>query len=161
MGDVAIFYYPWYGTEASDGAWQHWQQHGNTPPSQHRVGWFPARGRTRRPIPRVVRAQMREIASVGVQTVIVSWWGPGSVEAARLPAVMRGGTSGRASSRAARRAVRRADTGAARARDPGVRGRRDHRLLHLRLDDDADADWRALNAGLTGVEALRQHGPAG
>ena len=33
----------------------------------------------------VVRAQMREIASIGVQTVIVSWWGPGSTEAARLP----------------------------------------------------------------------------
>ena len=32
---------------------------------------------------------MREIASLGVQTVIVSWWGPGSVEAARLPLVER------------------------------------------------------------------------
>ena len=28
---------------------------------------------------------MREIASIGIQTVIVSWWGPGSAEAARLP----------------------------------------------------------------------------
>ena len=32
---------------------------------------------------------MREIASIGVQTVIVSWWGPGSAEAARLPLVAR------------------------------------------------------------------------
>ena len=37
----------------------------------------------------VVRAQMREIASIGVQTVIVSWWGPESTEAARLPLVAR------------------------------------------------------------------------
>ena len=37
----------------------------------------------------VVRAQMREIASIGVQTVIVSWWGPESAEAARLPLVAR------------------------------------------------------------------------
>ena len=89
MGDVAIFYYPWYGTEARDGAWQHWQQHGNTPPSQLASGWFPARGPYSSSDPRVVRAQMREIASLGIRTVIVSWWGPGSVEDARLPAVMR------------------------------------------------------------------------
>ena len=25
-GTVAIFYYPWYGTPATDGAWQHWSQ---------------------------------------------------------------------------------------------------------------------------------------
>lgn len=87
--EVAIFYYPWYGTAARDGAWQHWQQYGNVPPSQIASGWFPARGPYSSSDPAVVRAQMREIASIGVETVIVSWWGPASAEAARLPAVAR------------------------------------------------------------------------
>jgi glycoprotein endo-alpha-1,2-mannosidase len=86
-GEVAIFYYPWYGTEAHDGSWQHWQQHGNTPPSQIASDWFPARGPYSSADPHVVRSQMRDIASIGVQTVIVSWWGEGSTEAARLPLV--------------------------------------------------------------------------
>jgi len=84
---VAIFYYPWYGTLARDGAWQHWQQNGNDPPSQIASNWYPARGAYSSSDPAVVRQQMREIAAAGVQTVIVSWWGEGSVEAARLPLV--------------------------------------------------------------------------
>ena len=31
-GTVAIFYYPWYGTPAFDGGYQHWQQNGRRPP---------------------------------------------------------------------------------------------------------------------------------
>jgi len=88
-GEVAIFYYPWYGTAAMDGAWQHWQQNGNAPPTQIASNWFPVRGPYSSSDAGVVQAQMREIASAGVQTVIVSWWGPGSVEAARLPRVAR------------------------------------------------------------------------
>ena len=88
-GEVAIFYYPWYGTVSHDGAWQHWQQHDNVPPARIASGWFPSRGPYSSADKGVVRAQMREIASVGIDTVIVSWWGPGSVEAVRLPAVMR------------------------------------------------------------------------
>jgi hypothetical protein len=87
VGEVAIFYYPWYGTPARDGAWQHWQQNGKTPPAEIASGWFPARGPYSSSDPTVVGAQMREIASIGVQTVIVSWWGAGSAEAARFPAV--------------------------------------------------------------------------
>lgn len=86
---MAIFFYPWYGTPARDGAWQHWQQHDNAPPSQVASGWFPQRGPYSSSDPVVLAAQMREIAASGVQTVIVSWWGPDSVEAGRLPAVIR------------------------------------------------------------------------
>jgi glycoprotein endo-alpha-1,2-mannosidase len=86
-GEVAIFYYPWYGTPAHDGGWQHWQQHGNLPPASIAAGWFPVRGPYSSSDPVVARAQMREIAAAGVQKVIVSWWGPGSVEDLRLPAV--------------------------------------------------------------------------
>jgi len=89
VGEVAIFYYPWYGTAARDGGWQHWQQNNNAPPTQIASGWFPTRGPYSSSDPAVVRGQMREIAAMGVQTVIVSWWGPGSAEAARLPAVAR------------------------------------------------------------------------
>ena len=42
--EVAIFYYPWYGTAAKDGAWEHWQQHGHAPPFDIASNWFPARG---------------------------------------------------------------------------------------------------------------------
>ena len=87
VAEVAIFYYPWYGTVAQDGGWQHWQQRDNEPPAQIASGWFPARGPYSSSDPAVVRAQMREIASAGIQTVIVSWWGTGSAEALRLPAV--------------------------------------------------------------------------
>ncbi len=88
-GEVAIFYYPWYGTAARDGAWQHWGQNGNSPPSQIASDWFPVRGPYSSSDRDVVRGQMNEIASIGVNTVIVSWWGPGSAEANRLPAVAR------------------------------------------------------------------------
>ena len=89
VGEVAIFYYPWYGTEARDGQWQHWQQNGNHPPAEIASDWFPTRGPYSSSDVSVVRAQMREIAAMGVQTVIVSWWGGQSAEAARLPMVSR------------------------------------------------------------------------
>jgi len=81
---VAIFYYAWYGTPAADGAWLHWNQRGNTPPRAIASNFYPARGPYSSGQGAVVRAQMREIASMGVDTVIVSWWGPGSLEDARL-----------------------------------------------------------------------------
>jgi glycoprotein endo-alpha-1,2-mannosidase len=88
-GEVSIFYYPWYGTEAQDGEWRHWQQNDNAPPFDIASDWFPARGPYSSSDAFTVRAQMREIAAAGVQTVIVSWWGEGSAEAQRLPLVLR------------------------------------------------------------------------
>ncbi len=88
-GEVAIFYYPWYGTVTRDGEWEHWQQNGNTPPAQIASGWYPARGVYSSSDPAVVGDQMKQIAAAGVTTVIVSWWGPGSNEARRLPLVAR------------------------------------------------------------------------
>lgn len=84
---VAIFYYAWYGTPTADGAWEHWGQGGNEPPHTIGSNFYPARGPYSSSRASIVRAQMREIAAAGVDTVIVSWWGPGSPEAARLPAV--------------------------------------------------------------------------
>jgi hypothetical protein len=81
---VAIFYYAWYGTPSVDGAWQHWGQGQHAPPQDIGSAYYPARGPYSSSATSVVRSQMREIAATGIDTVIVSWWGPGSVEDARL-----------------------------------------------------------------------------
>src|SRR6266446_3700675 len=77
-GTVAIFYYPWYGTPLHDGTWSHWGQNGHQPPADAY-----SRGD-----PRMVARQMKEIAAAGVNEIVVSWWGRGSVEDARLPLVL-------------------------------------------------------------------------
>src|SRR6187431_2725095 len=71
----AIFYYPWYGTPALDGAFQHWQQNGHTPPDDIASSYYPTRGAYSSSDAAVVRAQLREIARAGVGEVVVSWWG--------------------------------------------------------------------------------------
>ncbi len=86
---VAIFYYPWWGTPDRDGAWQHWSQNAHEPPTDIASSFYPARGPYSSSDQAVVRAQMREIARLGVDTVIVSWWGADSAENARLPLVLR------------------------------------------------------------------------
>ncbi|MCP9484804.1 MAG: hypothetical protein MSC30_03000 [Gaiellaceae bacterium MAG52_C11] len=86
--ETAIFYYPWFGTEARDGAYTHWQQGGHVPPAQIASGYYPARGPYSSADSLVLAAQMREIAATGVSTVIVSWWGRGSLEDQRLPQVL-------------------------------------------------------------------------
>ncbi len=87
-GTVAIFYYPWYGTPAHDGTWEHWNQNGHLPPRDVYSSYFPATGPYSSDDPRVVQRQMKEIAAAGVNEVIVSWWGRGSAEDQRLPLVL-------------------------------------------------------------------------
>jgi len=81
---VAIFYYAWYGTPSFDGSWLHWGQGEHAPPVGIGSSYYPARGVYSSSDAGVVQAQMEEIAGVGIDTVIVSWWGLGSVEDARL-----------------------------------------------------------------------------
>lgn len=85
---VAVFYYPWYSTATHDGAWAHWSQRGHTPPLDVASDFLPARGAYSSADPAVLDAQMAEIAGTGAGVVVSSWWGSGSVEAARLPAVV-------------------------------------------------------------------------
>ena len=80
---MSIFFYPWYGTPEVDGAYQHWQQRGRVASS-----FYPARGLYSSSDPLVLRSQMTEIAAAGVDQVVVSWWGIGSPEDARLAAVV-------------------------------------------------------------------------
>jgi hypothetical protein len=86
---VAIFFYPWYGNPARDGAYQHWSQNGLEPPLAIASSFFPSRGLYSSGDPRVLDAQMREIREAGVDQVITSWWGWGSPEDLRLPAILR------------------------------------------------------------------------
>jgi glycoprotein endo-alpha-1,2-mannosidase len=86
---VSIFYYPWYGTPAHDGQWLHWNQNGHTPPLDIASQFYPRRGPYSSGDPKVVAAQMAEIARTGVGEVVVSWWGRGSEEDQRLPMVMK------------------------------------------------------------------------
>ena len=85
---VSIFYYPWYGTPAFDGAYQHWQQRGYRPPASISSSFYPARGPYSSSDPRVLRGHMAQISAAGVDQVVVSWWGRGSEEDRRLPAVI-------------------------------------------------------------------------
>jgi Glycosyl hydrolase family 99 len=85
----AIFFYPWYANMRHDGGYAHWSQGGHEPPLDLASEFFPARGAYSSSDPRVLRTQMRDIAVAGVDEVVSSWWGQGSPEDARLPAVMR------------------------------------------------------------------------
>ena len=86
--ETAIFYYAWFGTPARDGEYVHWQQGGHAPPARVGSSFYPARGPYSSADALVLDAHMREIAAAGIDTVIVSWWGRGSLEDRRLPAVV-------------------------------------------------------------------------
>jgi glycoprotein endo-alpha-1,2-mannosidase len=85
----SIFFYPWYSNVRHDGHYAHWTQGGHAPPFDLASHFFPARGAYSSGDPRVLRAQMRDIAAAGVDEVVSSWWGKGSPEDHRLPAVLR------------------------------------------------------------------------
>ncbi len=84
----AIFFYPWYSNPRHDGQYVHWAQGGHVPPFDIASAFFPMRGTYSSGDPRVLGAQMRDIADSGVDEVVSSWWGRGSQEDQRLPAVM-------------------------------------------------------------------------
>jgi hypothetical protein len=85
---VSAFYYPWYGTVAQDGLYQHWSQRGHSPPDDIASAYYPARGLYSSSDRLVIGAQMDEIRSAGIDEIIVSWWGRGSAEDARLALVV-------------------------------------------------------------------------
>jgi hypothetical protein len=85
---VAIFYYPWYGTPGHDGGWVHWNQNGHRPPGDLYSRYYPAGGPYSSDSRAVLDRQMAEIASAGIDEVVISWWGRGSPEDKRLPLVL-------------------------------------------------------------------------
>ncbi|WP_324144550.1 hypothetical protein [Intrasporangium sp.] len=158
---VGIFYYAWYGTPHLDGAWLHWGQGQSDPPHALGSTFYPARGPYSSADRRLVRAQMREIASTGVDTVIVSWWGPGSVEDRRLGPVAA--------------EARRAGLGLALHVEPwhgrtpagvvaALRGMRQLGIRDVYVYDsivDSDDAWRAALTGLQGFRVFAHTSLAG
>ena len=153
---AAIFYYPWYGTAARDGAYLHWQQNGRRPPHDIASDYYPSRGAYSSGDPLVLARQMKEIASAGVREVVVSWWGPGSIEAERLPAVMAA-----ARARGLQVAVHLEPYGNRTLASLGADVAALHALgitsfyAYRPLDFPA-ADWAQLNATLPGVRLFAQ-----
>src|SRR5207248_7151341 len=153
---TAIFYYPWYGSTARDGAYEHWSQAGHDPPVDIASNFYPARGAYSSSNPAVLQSQMREIARAGVGEVVSSWWGWGSTEDLRLPAVLQAARAfglqvavhiepyeGRTA----------ASVGAAigHLRELGITD-----FYVYRPGDISAADWAAVNASLTGVRVFAQ-----
>jgi hypothetical protein len=87
-GRVSAFYYPWYGTSATDGSYQHWSQDGHAPPNDIASSYYPAIGLYSSSDTLVIDAQMAEIRSAGINEVAVSWWGDGSPEDLRMAAIV-------------------------------------------------------------------------
>ena len=85
---VSAFFYPWYGTASADGSYAHWAQLGHTPPNDIASSYYPARGLYSSSDQLVLGQQMDEIRSAGIDEIVVSWWGQGSAEDQRLPAVI-------------------------------------------------------------------------
>jgi glycoprotein endo-alpha-1,2-mannosidase len=151
---VAIFYYAWYGTPATDGAWLHWGQGGNTPPRAIGSNFYPVRGPYSSGQGSVVRTQMREIAATGVDTVIVSWWGPGSLEDARLRPVAA------AAHAAGLHVAIHVEPWAGRTPEGVVQALRGLSGIGIRdvyvydSSDYSDEEWKAALTGLTGFRVF-------
>jgi glycoprotein endo-alpha-1,2-mannosidase len=158
---VTIFYYPWYGSMAVDGAFTHWAQLGHAPPDDIASAFYPARGLYSSSDPRVVDEQMAEIAAAGVGEVAISWWGRDSIEDGRLPLVA-------ASARAhglhvavhlepyAGRTVATTGSDIAYLRSLGFRT-----FYVYRPQDWPAGDWAALNETLDDVTVFAQTGRVG
>ena len=150
-GSVSIFFYPWWGTPVRDGSYQHWAQGGNAPPLAIASNYYPARGVYSSTDPGVLRAQMADIASAQVDTVIVSWWGSGSIEDVRLPAVLAAARNAglRVAIHIESYPDRTPATVAADVTRLRALGITDFYVYNSTLTDDAS--WAATNRSLTGV----------
>ena len=97
---------------------------------------------------------MREIAAAGISTVIVSWWGRGSVEDARLPGVVK---AARAQGLAVAAHVEpyAGRTVASTGEDVAYLRRFGLRDFYIWASSELPAaEWRELNADLVGVRVF-------
>ena len=155
-GRSAIFYYPWYGVPRLDGAYQHWQQNGARPPHSISSAYFPARGIYSCSDRLVLAAQMAEIKGAGVDQVVISWWGRGSIEDARLRAVV---TAARRQGLGVAAHVEPYGdrTGATVEADVAYLQRLGMTDVYLYAPQDVPVEeWAALNARLRGARVFAQ-----
>jgi len=110
----------------------------------------------------VLGAQMREIAKAGIDQIVSSWWGWGSVEDARLPAIL-------SAARAAGLSVA-IHLEPYSGRTPAATATDIERLRGLGITDyylygaEQDGlpwDWRAMNDAVQGVRVFVQTGRVG
>jgi glycoprotein endo-alpha-1,2-mannosidase len=151
--ETAIFYYPWFGTADRDGAFTHWHG-GKAPPDFIASDYYPVRGPYSSADTLVLGAQMEEIAAAGISTVIVSWWGRGTVEDERLPLVIAAAKVYGLAVAAhvepyAGRTVASVTADIAYLRTLGISDFYVWSSVWL-----PDADWAAMNAGLDGVRVF-------
>jgi hypothetical protein len=152
----AIFFYPWYSNQAHDGTYTHWQQNGHAPPFDVASVFFPARGVYSSADPRVLRAQMSDIAAARVDEVVSSWWGWGSPEDERLPDVLAAArrwrlTVGIQLEPYEGRSIATIGSDLEHLRAVGIRD-----VYVYRADDFTAEQWSTLNFRLTGVRVLGQ-----
>ncbi|HEU0303243.1 MAG TPA: hypothetical protein VFR32_01550 [Gaiellaceae bacterium] len=159
-GESSIFFYPWWGTPKHDGKYLHWNQRQHLPPEDLASTFYPARGVYSSADRNVLRGQLKEIRAAGIDEVVSSWWGWGSPEDVRLPAVMREAKAQKLTvavqvepyEKWLRTAsVLEADLG--HLREAGIR-----RVYVYRPFDDlvADAQWEELLAALPELDVLAQ-----
>ena len=159
--ETAIFYYPWFGTPALDGRYMHWQQGGYKPPRTIASSYYPVRGPYSSSDAVVVAAQMREIAAAGISTVVVSWWGRGSDEDARLAPLL-SAASAQGLTVAAHLEPYAGRTVATTRADVGYLRQLGVRDFYVWASSNLpDAEWRELNASLTGVRLFANTNLAG
>lgn len=91
------FFYLWYGTPETDGAWSHWD-HAQLPhwtpsvaalypspatrwlpPHDIHAPFYPARGPYSSRDPSTLEAQFRDMRAAGVRVAVCSWWGRAGV----------------------------------------------------------------------------------
>jgi hypothetical protein len=160
-GGVSAFYYRWYGTPGADGGFQHWQQQGHVPPATIASNYWPARGLYSSSNALVLNSQMTEIKRAGITDVAVSWWGWGSPEDQRLPAVVRAARAQKLTVSVhiepyANRTPETVEADIEHLRTLGITT-----FYVYRPFDVPAADWAAANDRLTGVRVLAQTGLVG
>ena len=85
---AAIFYYPWYGAAGDEPSWFHWSNSGHRPPEDIAANFFPSRGPYSSNDFSILQQHMADIRAAGVDTVVISWWGPRSYEDRALAGVL-------------------------------------------------------------------------
>ena len=158
---TAIFYYPWFGTPARDGDYDHWDQNGHHPSADIASSFYPARGAYSSSDPSILDGQMREIERAGIDEVVVSWWGRGSPVDERLSEVIE---AARAHSLEVAahlepydgRTVAGTGLDIAYLQSLGIRD-----FFVYRATDFAASEWQPLTAGLSGVRLFAQTPRAG
>src|SRR5512138_677044 len=87
---VHLFYYPWYGTPATDGQWVHWNQNqfNYVPPDSISSNFYPTLGPYSSKDTAILNQHMQMIAQARIGVIMVSWWGQGSRENSIVPLIL-------------------------------------------------------------------------